>query len=99
MTGPGMRVAIATLGCKVNRYDTAVIEQRLEADIAQALRARLMARQHIESLRALPHALVEGALRELAPHQAVGDSDRQRACVERNVLREDRANLLADTRR
>jgi len=26
-----MRVAITTLGCKVNRYDTAVIEQRLDA--------------------------------------------------------------------
>ena len=26
-----MRVAVATLGCKVNRYDTAVIEQRLDA--------------------------------------------------------------------
>jgi len=31
MTASGMRVAIATLGCKVNRYDTAVIEQRIEA--------------------------------------------------------------------
>ncbi len=26
-----MRVAVATLGCKVNRYDTAVIEQRMDA--------------------------------------------------------------------
>jgi threonylcarbamoyladenosine tRNA methylthiotransferase MtaB len=26
-----MRVAVATLGCKVNRYDTAVVEQRMDA--------------------------------------------------------------------
>lgn len=26
----GMRVAIATLGCKVNQYDTAVVEQRID---------------------------------------------------------------------
>ncbi|MFN2426518.1 MAG: MiaB/RimO family radical SAM methylthiotransferase, partial [Candidatus Binatia bacterium] len=31
MTRSGMRVAIATLGCKVNQYDTAVIEQRVDA--------------------------------------------------------------------
>ncbi|HXC51703.1 MAG TPA: tRNA (N(6)-L-threonylcarbamoyladenosine(37)-C(2))-methylthiotransferase MtaB [Candidatus Limnocylindrales bacterium] len=31
MTAGSMRVAITTLGCKVNRYDTAVIEQRIAA--------------------------------------------------------------------
>ncbi len=30
MNASGMRVAVATLGCKVNRYDTAVIEQRID---------------------------------------------------------------------
>lgn len=31
MSAGAMRVAITTLGCKVNRYDTAVIEQRVDA--------------------------------------------------------------------